>query len=254
MDELWQRLEAGAITLGGRLLGALVIGTAGWLILRYLMRPLRRALEHRLESAAASFLFNTGRALVLVALLLAVLQQLGVQTASLLALLGAAGLAIALSLQSSLANFASGIIVLAFRLIRVGDQIEIGDVRGRVCEMLPFHVILETPDNQRIVVPNTMLTGSAVRNNSALLTRRTQWSLPVSAKADLAAAKEALRQRLLADGRVLREPGPAVFVQEWGEEKRVLAAQAWAVTANVAALQQDMLEELGKALEAVPRS
>src|SRR5262249_58081401 len=114
-------------------------------------------------------------------------------TASLLALLGAAGLAVALSLQGALANFASGLVLLAFRMVRLGDQIEVGDVRGRVREMLPFHVVLETADNQRITVPNTLLTNGPVRNHSALPDRRVQWTLPVSGRADLAAARAALR-------------------------------------------------------------
>jgi small conductance mechanosensitive channel len=181
-----------------------------------------------------------------VAVLLAILQQLGVQTASLLALLGAAGLAVALSLQTSLANFASGLIVLAFRLVRIGDQIEVGDVRGRVCEMLPFHVVVETADNQRVTLPNTLLTNGPVRNNSALTTRRAQWSLPVPARLDLAVVKDLIRARLLADERILKEPAPQVFVQEWSEDRRVLTIQAWALTGNTQPVQQDLLEELGK--------
>jgi small conductance mechanosensitive channel len=252
MDQLWQKLQAEAVPYAGRLGGVLLIVAVGWLGLRYLVGPLRRLLERsRLDPGLASFLASTARALLLVALLLAALQQLGVQTASLLALLGAAGLAIALSLQASLANFAAGLILLAFRLVRVGDQIEVGDVRGRVAELLPFHVVVETADNQRVTVPNTLLTGGPVRNHSALPSRRAQWSLPVPARLDLEAVKDALRARLLADPRVLKDPPPQVFVQEWAEERRVLAVQAWAASAEVLAVQQELLEQLGRALEAV---
>ncbi len=254
MGEWWDSVQRELLHIADRLVGVVVILVVGMLALRYLIGPLRRMLARtRLEPTVASFLLNSVRTLFLVAILLAILQQLGVQTTSLLTLLGAAGLAVALSLQGSLANFASGLIVLAFRMVRLGDQIEVGDVRGRVCELLPFHVVVETADNQLITLPNSMLTGGAVRNNSVLTTRRVQWSLPVSAKQDLSAAKEALRTRLLADGRVLKEPGPVAFVQEWADDKRVLTVQAWASTAEAPAVQQELLEELGRSLGATAR-
>jgi small conductance mechanosensitive channel len=159
-------------------------------------------------------------------------------------------LAIALSLQGSLANFASGLVVLAFRLVRVGDHVEVGDVRGRVRELLPFHVVVETADNQRVTLPNTLLTGGPVRNHSALPLRRVQWTLSVPARFDLEAVKEALRARLRAEPRVLPEPVAQVFVQEWADDKRTLAVQAWVATADYLDVQQQLLEELGRALEA----
>ena len=249
MDEWLKALQTNGAFIAERLVGALLIVALGAIGLRILISPLRRFIERsRIEPAVGSFLFNTVRTLYLVAVLLAVLQHLGVQTASLLALLGAAGLAIALSLQASLANFASGLIVLTFRIVRLGDQIEVGDVRGRVCELQPFHVVIESADNQRITLPNSLLTNGAVRNNSTLPTRRLQWSLPVSARHDLAEVKEALRACALADDRVLKEPAPQVFVLEWADDKRVVAVQVWSATANVAAVQQELLEALGRAL------
>jgi small conductance mechanosensitive channel len=249
--ELWQKIEPEALRLAGSGLGVLLILAAGYLAVRYLVAPLRRLLDRsRVEPALASFVASTVRTLLLVAVLLAVLQQLGVQTTSLVALLGAAGLAVALSLQSSLANFAAGLLLLAFRVVRIGDQVEVGDVRGRVSEMLPFHVVVETADNQRVTLPNALLTGGPVRNHSALPTRRVQWTLPVPARADLAAVKEALRARLRADRRVLENPAPQLFVQEWAEDRRVLAVQAWVATGDQTAVQQELLEHLGAALTA----
>jgi small conductance mechanosensitive channel len=251
MEEWLKALEKDLPHLVNRLAGAVLIVVLGFIALRFLFAPLRRLVDRsRLDPAVGSFLFNTLRTLFLVAVLLAVLQQLGVETTSLLALLGAAGLAIALSLQQSLANFASGLIVLAFRIVRLNDHIEVGDVRGRVCELLPFHVVIESLDNQRITVPNSLLTNGPVRNNSALPRHRLQWALPVSPRHDLARVKEALRARALADDRVLKEPAPQVFVQEWADDKRVVAVQAWVLTEHVLAVQQGLLEELGKALPA----
>jgi small conductance mechanosensitive channel len=222
----------------------------GWVALRYLSGVLRRLLERsRLEPLLASFLTNSARAAVLAVILIMVLQQLGIQTASLLTLLGAAVLAVALSVQGTLANFTAGLLVLAFRIVRVGDVIEVGEFRGRVAEMLPFHIVLITADNQRITLPNSMLTGGGVRNHSALAVRRLQWTVPVRGSDDLAAVKEALLGRLRADPRILPEPPPQLYVQEWDDDRRVLAVQAWTATADYQAAQQEVLEALGTSLE-----
>src|SRR5262249_22096275 len=177
-----------------------------------------------------------------------------VQTASLLTLLGACALAIALSLQGSLANFASGLLILSFRMVRVGDLIEIGDVRGRATELLPFHVVLVTLDNQRITVPNTSLTNGPVRNHTALLIRRASWTLPLLPQDDLPAVKQALLIKLQGDPRILREPAPQMYVQEWAADKRVLAINAWTNTADYQAVQLETLEGLGQALDELRKS
>ena len=228
----------------------------GGLVIWFVAGPLRRMIGRtRLDPSAASFLANTARGVLLVAVVLIALDQLGVQTGSLIALLGAAGLAVGLSLQGSLANFASGLLLLSFRTVRVGDWIEVGGVRGQVREMQPFHVVLVSEDNRVVTVPNTMLTGGVVANDSAQPTRRVRWTLPVPAGADLAAAKEALTARLRADPRVLAEPAPRVAVEEWAADRPVLAATAWTSAADRVAVQRDLLEELGKVIESVrPRS
>jgi small conductance mechanosensitive channel len=256
MDSLWQTMQGLWNGVGReyalRLLGAGLILMAGWLAVHFLTGPLRRLLERsRADPSVASFLVNSLRSALVVVVILAVLHQLGVETTSLLTLLAAAGLAVALSLQGSLANFASGLIVLSFRLVRVGDLIELGDIRGRVTELLPFHVILVTADNQRITVPNTQLTNAAVRNHSALPMRRVQWNLPLKPGDDVAAVKNALLTQLRTDPRVLAEPAPQVYVQEWTEEKRLLAIGVWTATTDYAAVQQEMLEPLGLRLEAL---
>ena len=250
MDELWQQIREPVLEYGGHLLGAALLVFLGWLAIHLVVGPLRRLLgRSRLDPSVASFLTNSARAAVVVVVLIAVLNQLGVQTASLLTLLGVAGAAIALSLQGSLANFASGLILLAFRLVRVGDLIEFGDVRGRVVEMLPFHTILVTADNQRITVPNSLLANGTVRNHSALPRRRVQWTLPLGAQADFAGIKEAPRAKLAADTRVLRDEPMEIFVQDWTTDRRVLVVQVWTATADATAVQQELLEKMGETLD-----
>src|SRR5262249_24408247 len=117
--------------------------------------------------------------------------------------------------------------------------------------MLPFHVVLETPDNQRITVPNTLLTNGPVRNNTYLPARRVQWTLPIGGRDDLDAVKAALRTRLQVDSRIHKEPPPRIYVQEWTTDKRTLLVMAWTATADYLDVQQEMLEELGKSVESL---
>jgi small conductance mechanosensitive channel len=250
MDDLWQIVHQFWLNYGGRILGAALILGAGWLLIRYLVTPLRRLLARsHMDPLGASFLVNSLRTVLLFAVLLGVLNQLGVETTSLLTLLGAVALAVSLSLQGSLANFASGLLILWFRIVRVGDQIESGDLKGRIVELLPFHAVLLTADNQRVTVPNTLLTNGPVRNHSAQPTRRCEWNLSVKAGEDLAAIKDGLRARLLKDPRILADPAPQVFVKDWADDKRVLTATAWTTTPNHADVQQEMVEALGLRLE-----
>jgi small conductance mechanosensitive channel len=116
--------------------------------------------------------------------------------------------------------------------------------------MLPFHVVVITADNQRVTVPNTLLTNGAFRNHSALACRRAQWTLALNPNDELAGAREALQTRLQADSRILAQPAPQILLQEWTAEKRVLTVQAWTNTAHYPEVQQDMLETLGQVLEA----
>ncbi|HXG09629.1 MAG TPA: mechanosensitive ion channel family protein [Gemmataceae bacterium] len=238
----------------GRIVGAAVILLVGWLAVRYLIAPLHRLLERsRMDPSTVSFLINTLRSVLIVAVLLGVLQELGVETTSLLALLGAAGLAVVLSLQNFLANFAAGLLLLSYRMVRVGDLVEVGDVRGYVTEMLPFHVVIVTLDNQRVTIPNTTLTNGPVRNHSVLPTHRVQWTLPLTPQDDVARVIEALTVRLKADPRILSEPAPQLFIQDWAADKRTLMVQAWTSTTAHLAVQQELLATLGQTVEAVRR-
>ncbi len=192
--EDWQKLMLDLALRAGRAVAVLAVGG---LVIWFVSGPLRRMIGRtRFDPSAASFLANTARGVLLVAVILIALDQLGVQTGSLIALLAAAGLAIGLALQGSLSNFASGLLLLSFRTVRVGDWIEVGGVRGQVREMQPFHIVLISEDNRVVTVPNSMLTGGAVSNDSALPTRRARWTLPVPTGADLAAVKAALAARL----------------------------------------------------------
>jgi small conductance mechanosensitive channel len=250
MSELWQKVEANLPAWGERALAVGLILVAGWFFARYLIGFLYRGLVRMgVSPGAVSFLANTVRAMLICAVILSVLQQVGVETTSMLALLGAGGAALFLSLQGFMVHFAAGLVLLGERLMRLGDTIEVGDVRGRVVEMQTFHVIVETAERVRVSVPNGTLMNNLFRNHSALPTRRVQWLLPLPASTDLAAVKEALTARLRQDPRVLKEPPPALFLREWAADKVTLAVQAWTATPDALSVQDELLESLGKVVE-----
>jgi small conductance mechanosensitive channel len=238
------------LALAWRVFAALLIVGLGVLGVKALAAPLRRLLERgRMDASLASFLVNSAQTALLVIVIIETLGQLGVETTSLLTVLGAAGVAIALSLQGSLANFAAGLLILSFRVVRVGDLIEVVDVRGRVTDLLPFHVVVVTADCQRVTVPNSTLTGSPVRNYSAQPGRRAEWRLPVPASVDLAAIKESLVARLRTDRRILAEPPPRVLVQSWSATELTLAVQGWTKAEDWPTVQEELLEALGDTLQ-----
>jgi small conductance mechanosensitive channel len=242
-EKFWDNLPASI----KQVLSVLALVLAGWLFYRYLVGSLHKLLVRMgVSPGVVSFLFNTARALLVCAVVLAVLGQFGVQTTSLLALLGAGGAAVLLSLQGFLGNFAAGLVLLGQRMVRLGDTIEAGDVRGQVVEMLALHVVIETPEQVRVTLPNSLLVNGPMRNHSALPTRRVQWLLPIPAGLDLPPLKEALRAALRADERVLPEPPPDLFLREWAADKQTLAVQAWTRAPNAQVVQDHLLEALGK--------
>jgi small conductance mechanosensitive channel len=250
VEDLWLKYRDQLLDFGGRLVGAALILILGWLAFRLVFRLLRGVLgRSRFGPVVSSYVQSLAQTAFIVVLILAVLNQLGVETTSLVALVGAAGVALALSLQGVLSNLASGLVLISYRLFRVGDVIEVGGMTGRVSEMLPFHVVLVTSDNQRIIVPNTMLTSGAVRNHSALPHRRVQWTLAIKPQDDLAAVKEALKTCVASRPGVLAEPPPQVHVHEWSDDKRLLTVAAWTSPENYDAVQQGTVEILGKCLE-----
>lgn len=165
LKEFWQ-LQA--IHWSLNILKAMVILGVGWfaaqLAMRFLSDFLRRI---RMDPTLVSFLSSLIYALLLIIVAVTVLSELGVHTASLVAVLGAAGLALGLSLQSALSNLASGIMLLTFRSFRAGDTIEVAGMRGQVTEILIFQTILTTDDGQRVLIPNSKLTSEVVRHKPA---------------------------------------------------------------------------------------
>jgi small conductance mechanosensitive channel len=165
--------------------------------------------------------------LVLVAVVLACLDLVGVQTTSIVALIGAAGLAIGLAMQGSLANFAAGMLIIFFRPFRVGDFIAAADTSGTVEEISIFTTHLCTPDNRSVIVPNARITNGNIVNHTARDRRRIELKVCIGYDADVQAARSIIESVLTSEPRILSEPKPVVGLMTLGETSVELAVWMW---------------------------
>jgi small conductance mechanosensitive channel len=180
----------------------------------------------------------------------AALGQLGIQTTSFIAILGAAGLAIGLALQGSLANFAAGFLMIIFRPFKVGDFIEGAGVAGVVQAIQIFTTTLKTGDNKTIIIPNAKLSGDNIINYSAQETRRVDMTVGVAYDADLAKVKEVLNDILSKDERILSDPAPLVAVAELADSSVNLVARVWVNTADYWGVKFDATETIKNRFDA----
>ncbi|MBW7861566.1 MAG: mechanosensitive ion channel [Rhodocyclaceae bacterium] len=196
------------------------------------------------------FLGNLLHAVLIVVVIIAALDHLGVPTTSMLAVFGAAGLAVGLALRDSLSNFAAGIMLILFRPFRVGDFIEAGGVSGVPEEIRIFSTVMRTPDNRIIIVPNGQIANGTIINFNAKPTRRVDLVFAISYKDDIGTAKAIIERVLSADERILTDPAPLVAVADLAESSVNLNVRPWVRTEDFWLVRADVLERVKTALEA----
>lgn len=174
-----------------------------------------------------SFFGSIVRYLIIIVTILAVLGEFGIQTTSLIAVLGAAGLAVGLALQGTLSNVAAGVMLLIFRPFRTGQYVEIGGIAGTVKELTLFFTELNTPDNVQIIVPNSDVWGQPITNYSYHPQRRLDMTFGISYGDDIGKAMEVIRHELEADERCLKEPEPFIGVLNLGESSVDIVVRVW---------------------------
>ena len=200
----------------GRMVVSLVVGSVGKLLA-----------GRGMDEILIGFLTSIMRWVLLLFVIVAALSQLGVDTTSLVALLGAAGLAIGLSLQSSLSNFASGVMLIIFRPITKGDFVEIAGTSGSVESISIFTTTLTSPDNKEVLVPNGAILSNNIINYSARPTRRVDMVFGIGYNDDIKKAKELLEQIVAADSRVLADPEPVIALGELGDSSVNFLVRPW---------------------------
>jgi small conductance mechanosensitive channel len=228
-----------------RVLGAVVILILGRWAALGLSRLTRRLLEKRkLDPTIAAFVSN----LVFFALLtfvgVAAIQNLGIPTASLVAVIGAAGLAIGLALQGSLSNFAASFLLILFRHFKKGDFIEGAGTAGIVEEIQVFATVLKTPDNKKVIIPNAKLTNDNIINYSALETRRVDFKFGVAYSSDIPQVKKILERVISEEPRVLKDPAPTIAVLELADSSVNLAVRVWVKVPDYWAVFFDLNEKV----------
>jgi len=234
-----------AIPWGIQVVSALAIFFIGRWVIKILVRIAERVMnKSRLDSMLTAFLGNILYTLLLVVVVIAALDQLGVQTTSLLAVFGAAGLAVGLALKDSLANFSSGVMLIIFRPFKIGDFIEAAGMSGVVVQVRIFSTVLRTGDNREIIIPNGHIYSGPIINVSARETRRIDMVFGIGYEDDIRKAKELIEAALAADGRILKDPAAAVAVAELAESSVNLNVRPWVKSGDYWAVRSDLLEKI----------
>lgn len=226
----------------------LMIGKIVAVSIKSLIKKVMNA--RKVDPTITGFVGGLIYAIIMVGVVLAALQRIGVQTTSFVAIIGAAGLAIGLALQGSLANFAAGFMLILFKPFKVGNFIEAGGTAGIVEEIDIFTTTLRTPDNRVIIVPNNSITSGAITNVNARDTRRIDLTVGVSYNDDLRAVKALLEKILEEDERVLKEPAPTVGVIELGDSSVDFCVRPWVKASEFFPTMMDLNMTIKERIEA----
>jgi len=231
MANAW--LMTTGLELGKNVIVALLIFVIGRWLVHAIVNAVRKALlKTDMEDTLEKFLCNILNAVLMIVVVIATIGALGVQTTSLLAVLGAAGLAIGLALQGSLSNFAAGVLIIAFRPYKVGDFIEGGGVAGTVDEVQIFTTVLKTPDNKKIVVPNAQIMNGTITNFSANDTRRVDLVFGCGYGDDIDKVYNVLLDIVEKNDLVLKDPAPGIALNTLADSSVNFNVRPWCKTAD----------------------
>lgn len=229
---------------------ALLIFLIGRIVIKILTSIVGKLMvKANLDEALVDFVKSIVHTLLLLFVIVASLNQLGVDTTSLVALLGAAGLAIGLSLQSSLQNFAAGVMLLVFKPFRLGDYVEAGGCSGVIDKISIFTTTMSTPDNKEIIIPNGAIYGGNIINYSTRNTRRVDLVFGIGYDDDIKKAKEIMEKTVRADSRVLADPEPTIAVSELADSSVNFVVRPWVKTEDYWGVLFDLTENIKLAFD-----
>ncbi|WP_284653660.1 mechanosensitive ion channel family protein [Flavobacterium terrisoli] len=227
-----------------KLISALIILFVGLYVIRLINRLVRRIMIRReLDPTLSKFLADSLLWALRVLLFISFISKLGIETSSFVAILGAAGLAIGLSLQGSLSNFAGGMLIILFKPFRVGDTIEAQGVIGTVLEIQIFVTKLITGNNQTIFIPNGVLSNGVITNNSMQGNRRADLLFSLSYDTNIKTAKDIVMQVMQNHPKVLKNPAPTVVVRGLTDSAVQLSVRPWAKNIDFSEMSSDILEQ-----------
>ena len=235
------------ISVGSKILLAIVVFLVGRWIVRRLNKLLAKILEKRhVEASLSTFVKSLVNITLTLLLIIVVIGVLGIETSSFIALFASAGVAIGMALSGTLQNFAGGVMILLFKPFKVGDTIEAQGQSGTVREIQIFNTILATPDNKIIIIPNGGLSTGLMKNYSREATRRVDWEFGIAYGDDYTKAKAVIARLLDADGRVLKDPAYFIALTSLGESSVNIVVRAWVNAGDYCGVYFDMNEKVYK--------
>lgn len=250
IDYYWDKLNAMTVEYAPKVVVAAITLIIGLLIIKLFRRVLKRLMTERdFDPTLLKFVMDVFTWIFRVLLIISVIGKLGVETTSFVAAIGAAGLAIGLSLQGSLSNFAGGLLIVMFKPFRVGDYIEAQGQSGTVNSIQIFSTQLITSNNQVIYLPNGALSNGTIKNYSQEPLRRAEIVLKVGYDSDLKQVKDVIMQVIVADARILREPEPSIEIRTLGESGIDVAVYMWGERADYGHIVSDFYENIKVAFE-----
>jgi small conductance mechanosensitive channel len=251
-NEAWIMVKTTGVDFIINVIVAILIFYIGKWVVNLIVEGMLKAMRKGdMDRTLRRFVANLARMLLMLFVIIAAINQLGIQTASLIALVGAAGLAVGLALQGSLANFASGVLIVLFRPYKVGDFIEGGGISGSVEEVQILTTVLKTGDNKRVIIPNSQIMGSTITNYSANDTRRVDLVVGVSYDDDLDQVRSELEKLVGADERILDEPAVTIAVSELADSSVNFVLRPWVKTADYWGVYFGLTEAIKKRFDEV---
>jgi small conductance mechanosensitive channel len=250
-QNLLEQVYAVLLSHGLNVLGALAIIIIGFMAAGWARRSLERALSRsgRIDTTLVRFFGSLLRYAIIAFVIIAALQQFGVQATSLVAIFGAAGLAIGLALQGTLSNVAAGVMLLMFRPFKIGDFITAGGQTGTVKEIGLFTTEMATGDNVKIIVPNGQIWGSAIQNFSANLTRRVDLMMGIDYGDNIDTAMATINRVIGEEARALKDPESVVAVAELADSSVNIVVRVWVNAADYWGVRWDITKKLKEQLE-----
>ena len=251
VNQIWTQVQDLVAAWGLKVLAAIAIFIIGRWIAKAVRNGVRRMMQKTdVDPIIIGFVSSITYIALLAFVVIAALGQLGIQTTSFIAILGAAGLAIGLALQGSLANFAAGFLMIIFRPFKVGDFIEGAGVSGVVEAIHIFTTTLKTGDNKIIIIPNAKLSGDNIINYSAQETRRVDMTVGVAYDADLSVVRDVLNDIISKEERVLKDPAPLIAVAELADNSVNFVVRVWTSTGDYWGVKFAMTETIKNRFDA----
>jgi len=233
MEDLGSQAQEWVVAYAPGVIGAILVLIVGWFVARLVTSGVRRMMNRaNVDATLTGFVSNISFMTLMVLVVISALGQLGVNTTSFAAIVGAAALAIGFALQGSLGNFAAGVMLILFRPFKAGDFVEVGGVAGIVEEVQVFATKIRTGDNKEVTVPNGQITGGAITNYSAKDTRRVDLVFGIGYGDDIAKAKSILHEIVTGDDRVLSDPAPTIAVAELADSSVNFVVRPWVKTGD----------------------